>query len=381
MQTFFKIESLPEDYIVRKFYEYGFYVTYHKGNNSYNCACPMCMEGNSFGKKKRCWYLPKLNIIHCFNCGRSFSPYNWISKVGDLSFKDIATEIENGEYNIVNIDKKKIEESYVPKNNFVSYNLLGLPEDCIDLTDKIEMDYYKSNSIVMKAMRYIKGRRLNTAVNKPTKLYLSLKDYTHKNRIIFPFFDSKKFVPFFQSRAFGGNVDGFREEVRYLSKSGSEKSIFNYDKISDEIEDIYVFEGPIDACFCRNGVAVAGITESGGVDLTSKQKSQLSFYELTHRVVWMLDSQYLDDTARSKTEKLLKMGECVFIWPEEQGRKYKDFNEWCIEEKIDEVPLEIIRENIRCSYSDMLMIKFRKDWSLSDQSLEEDFYGDYKPGN
>lgn len=378
MLTSLKVDKLPEDYIVRKFYEYGFYVTYHKGNNSYNCACPVCMEGNSFGKKKRCWYLPKLNIIHCFNCGRSFSPYKWISTVGDLSFKDIVSEIESGEYSIVNIDKKKIEESYIPKIK-VSYSLTGIPDDCIDLTNDLEINYFKSNSIVKKALMYIKARKLDVAINKPSKLYLSLSDYTHKNRIIFPFFDNKNFVSFFQSRAFGGNIDGFREDVRYLSKSGAEKTIFNYDKISNEIDDIYVFEGPIDACFCKNGVAVAGITESGGVDLTSIQKSQLSFYELTHRIVWMLDSQYLDDTARLKTEKLLKLGESVFIWPEEQGRKYKDFNEWCIEENINEIPLELIQKNIRNEYSDMLMIKFRKDWSLSDQSLDEDFYENYKP--
>ena len=379
MSTSFKIEELPHEYIVRKFYEYGFNVTYNKGNNTYNCCCPICMEGKSFGKKKRCWYLPHINNIYCHNCGHGYSPYNWIRRVGNLSHEDICQELENGEYTIVNLDReKKMEQSYI-KTNFTSFNLLGLPDDAIDLSDELELKYYSKNSIVNKAQRYIHARRLDTAINRPTKLYLSLGDYVHRNRIIFPFFENKNKVPFYQSRAFGGNVDGFREEVRYLSKSGAEKSIFNLDKVRDDIEDIFVFEGPIDACFCRNGVAVAGITESGGLDLTSLQQSQLSSFGLTHRIVWMLDSQYLDDTSRKKTEKLLKAGECVFIWPEREGLLYKDFNEWCIAEDLDEIPLSLIRENVRCSFCEMMDIKFKKDWFSLNQSHEEDFYGNYRP--
>ena len=382
MSTFSKIDvtELPNDYVVRKFYEYGYNVVYNKGNNTYNCCCPICMEGKSFGKKKRCFYVVENNNIYCHNCKTSLIPYNWIRKVGELTYEDIVSEIENGEYSIENLDKKaKEEEKIVKYFSSTPQNLLGLPDDCIDLTNDIELEHYKSNSIVKKALKYIKARKLNDAINKPSKLYLSLGDYSHKNRIIFPFFENKNLIPFYQSRAFGGNISGHKENIRYLSKTGYEKSVFNYDKISNDIDDIFVFEGPIDACFCRNGVAVAGITEGGGVDLTPLQRKQLSYYNLTHRIVWMLDSQYLDSTSYNKTEKLLKAGECVFIWPEREGRLYKDFNEWCIAEDMNEVPIDIIRKNIRCSYSDMLMIKFKKDWLNNNQSLEEDFYGDFSP--
>ena len=382
MSTSYKIDfaNLPTDYISRKFYEYGFNVTHNRGDNTYNCCCPICMEGKSFGKKKRCWYLPSKNLIYCHNCGRGFSPYNWITEVGNLTAKDVIYEIESGEYTIENLDKrKKEEEAYALKIEYKPYNLLGLPDDSIDLTDKLELDYYSNNKAVQKALAYIRGRRLDTAINKPTKFYISTSNGVHKNRLIFPFFENKSSVPFYQSRAIGANLTQFNEDVRYLSKKGAVKSIFNYDRISDEIDDIFVFEGPIDSCFCRNGVAVAGISEGGGLDLTPLQQSQLERYSLTHRIVWMLDSQYLDSTSRNKTKKLLQSGECVFIWPEKEGRKYKDFNEWCIAEGLDEVPLDYIRENIRCWYSDMLMVKFEKDWLYENQSSDEDFYGDFNP--
>lgn len=334
------------------------------------------MEGKSFGKKKRCWYIPDKNLIYCFNCGRGFSPYNWIKDVGNLTYEDIRAEVTGEEYTIVNLDKKKEEEKIITFNE--DNDLLGLPDDCINLFDENELLHYKGNEAVEKARKYIYDRRLLTAVNKPSKLYFSLNDFVHKNRIIFPFFESSKSVPFYQSRSIGANPDGYRDDVRYLSKCGAEKSIFNYDKIRSDIDDIYVFEGPIDSCFCRNGVAVAGITGSGELDLTQKQRNQLSSFYLTHRIVWMLDSQYLDETARKKTEELLKRGENVFIWPEKYGLKYKDFNEWCIEEDLDEVPLSLIRENIRNTYVDSLEIKFKKDW-IDIQSNENDFYGNYVP--
>ena len=48
---------LPENYIIQKFYEYAGYVQYLKHNNTYNGCCPICHEGKSWGKKKRCFYM------------------------------------------------------------------------------------------------------------------------------------------------------------------------------------------------------------------------------------------------------------------------------------------------------------------------------------
>ena len=92
------LEHLPESYVIKKFYEYGYGVVRSDGNNSYHCSCPICMEGRSFKKKKRCWYLPAKNLIYCHNCGWSSRPYRWIKTVGELSKEDIIEEIKSGEY-------------------------------------------------------------------------------------------------------------------------------------------------------------------------------------------------------------------------------------------------------------------------------------------
>ena len=344
----FSIKELPEDYVTRKFYSLGYNPTYHKNNGSYNCGCPICCEGKSFGRKSRCWWLPQQNLIYCFNCGRGYTPYNWIKEAGNLTYQDIKKEILEGEYNIVNLDKEHdeiIDEEVID-------DVFGVPYDSVNLLEFLDGS---SDSVINKAVKYLKDRGLDKAVNRPDKIYLSHKDYTHGDRIIFPFFDGWGNIPFYQSRAFGGTDNEIMEKVRYLSKVGAEKSVFNLDRISGDIDDIFICEGPIDACFVRNGVAVAGVSKGDGKDLTNLQKQQLSAFSLTHRFVWLLDNQNVDETSREKTQKLLDQGECVFIWPE--GIEYKDFNEWCIKEGLDEISINIIRNNVKCGVIESLEYK------------------------
>ena len=363
--TTFSPKELPTDYVTRKFYSLGHNPTYHKGNGSYNCGCPICHEGKSWGKKQRCWWLPDQNLIYCFNCGRGFAPYNWIKEAGNLTYQDIKKEVLGGEYNIVNLDKEDeclIDESVIE-------DVFGVPYDSVNLLEFLDGS---SDSVINKAVQYIKNRRLDTAVNRPDKIYLSHKDYTHSDRIIFPFFDGWGRIPFYQSRAFGGTDNEVMEHVRYLSKVGAEKSVFNLDKVSGEIDDIYVFEGPIDACFVRNGVAVAGVSLGDNKDLTNLQKEQLAAFSLTHPIVWVLDNQNVDNTSKEKTEKLLAQGECVFIWPEDIV--YKDFNEWATKEKLDEIPYKVLQDNVKCGLVDSFV--YKTDLAFITKSVGKDYLAD-----
>lgn len=336
-----KTGKLPREYVVKKFYELGYHTKYNRGDDTYNCSCPVCKEGKSWGRKKRCWYLPDRDLIYCFNCGWSSRPLRWIQEVGGLSYKEIMAEVNDGEYNFINLDKvKHYDDDYVKSFSFIN----GLPDDAINLNNPLQLKYYENNAVVQKALRYIHERRLDTAINKPESFYLSFNDPIHHNRLIIPFQDIDGSVPFFQSRAFGGNVDGKYEDVRYLSKKQAGRTVFGIDKIDNNLPYIFLFEGPIDACFVRNGVAVAGINLSKGKDLTQEQQEQLSRYRFSHKFVWVLDSQQLDDTSREKTESLLEIGESVFIWPKAIGSLYKDFNAFCVDRKFDEIPVSFLEK-------------------------------------
>ena len=147
-------------------------------------------------------------------------------------------------------------------------------------------------------------------------MYVSLNDVVHKNRIVIPLVNERGEIEFYQTRTVlaKDNVD----RPKYLGKGGSEKTLFNIDKVSSDHDKVYIFEGPIDSFFVKNSIAVAGITERGR-SFTARQEEQMNTTLKWHDKVWILDSQWGDRASLIKTEALLKQGETVFIWPETLG--------------------------------------------------------------
>ena len=61
--------------------------------------------------------------------------------------------------------------------------------------------------------------------------------------------------------------------------------------------------------------------------------------------IWVLDSQWQDETSMSKTQCLIDVGEKVFIWPEEYGKRFKDFNDMAIGLDINEIPHAFVEKH------------------------------------
>ena len=335
--------NLPESYVIKKFYQLGFGVKSENNGKVYYCSCPICHEGKSFGKKRRCYYLVDKDIIYCHNCGWSSRPIKSISQVEGLSYKEIYEEAETeGEF--IDLDNKHSSLGNLLTENILESNIDDdLPSDSINLSDKLQKEYYKNNPIVSKAIKYLAERRLELAINAPKSFYVSLSDKVHEGRLVVPFRDFNDNVIFYQSRAIGASLNEELESVKYLSKKDGIKSIFNIEKIDDSIEPIFIFEGPFDSCFTKNGIAVGGITP-GKSKFNNLQNKQLSLFRLNHSFIWVLDNQWVDYTAKEKTLSLLEDGERVFIWPKEL-KNYKDFNDICVENNINEIPWKFIIEN------------------------------------
>lgn len=325
------ILPLTENYISTVFFQNCGKPFYLRAQKVYQGSCPICREGKSWLKKRRCYYIVDKNIVCCHNCGWYSNPYQWIVKVTGKTFKEIRNDLSNFNeeinYNSVKSEKpKEIEKSDT------------LPKDSINLFDKKQILYYKDNPIVKKGVEIIVSRRLDKAINRPLSFYISLVDKTHNNRLIIPFYDNKKII-YYQSRS----IDALDTRPKYLSKIGSEKSLYGIDNINITLEYIFLLEGPIDAMFVKNGVAVAGINESVSSNFTNTQINQLKKYPL-HKKIWVLDNQLTDNASRVKTKKLLDAGETVFIWPKSLS-DYKDINEYCIDKGHDQLNTDIILAN------------------------------------
>jgi hypothetical protein len=313
--------KIPTQYILNKFFSYAIEPTHRKHDNTYNAGCPTCREGKSLGKKKRLFFYPQSNTFHCFNCAKTWSAFTWITSVCSISKDEMDEEIISND-NFVDIDKRLTGILSERKKQ-----LPDLPFDSINIFDEVQYDFYKNNQYYKKAFSYIRERRLDRAVNRTSNLYISLSDFIHKNRLCIPFYDRNKKVVFYQSRSLDNT------NPKYLGKSGYEKTIFNLDKIDPEYPYIFIFEGPIDSMFVKNGVAAAGLS------LTKSQSIQLSEFPL-HKRIWVLDNPSMDDTAKNKITELLNNNECVFKWP--MGMSYKDFNEYAMFECLDEIDPNII---------------------------------------
>ena len=313
--------KIPESYLLNKFYSHSHEPSFKKYEGIYNAGCPVCREGKSLGKKKRLFYYPKTQSFYCFNCNKSWNGMSWLMDVTGMSIPEIKVEITS--------QKNSFEVDIDKKISFTKKTSTDLPYDSINLNDPLQLSYYKKNDTIDKALNYIKNRKLDVAINKSKNLFLSLKDFIHKDRLCIPFYDENKKIIFYQTRCLDDT------QPRYLGKQNSEKTIFNIEKIESSLDYIFLLEGPIDAMFIKNGVGVAGI------NLTNSQKEQLSRYPL-HQRIWILDNPRIDSTSNNKIQELISKGEKVFCW----NNQYKDLNEWCVSENINEIQPDIILNSL-----------------------------------
>ena len=334
---------VPEEYVIQKFYQHAGYPKYAKSTNTYTGGCPVCREGKSWGRKRRAYYIPNDQAICCHNCGWYGNPVKWVMEVEQISFKEVAQQIETCDF-----------EYGIPKTRPDNvYETPDLPKDSINLFDKSQVMYYKDEDIVKTAIETIVTRRLNTAINKPKALFVSLSDFVHKNRLILPFYDRSGKSVHYQSRTL---LESDRDRPKYLSKQNSDKTLFNYNNIESSADNIFITEGPIDSFFIKNSVAVAGIQERSKESLTSKQRAQIDRLFLMQSV-WVLDSQWGDQASRLKSETLLTNGACVFIWPKNIGTRFKDINEMCVHFKLDHISEQFILDNTYCGLKGLVKIK------------------------
>lgn len=335
---------VPEEFVVQKFYQHAGYPKYVKSTNTYTGGCPICREGNSWGRKSRSYYIPKDGVICCHNCGWYGKPVNWIVEVEKCSFDELMQQIDQCEFSYgLNLES---EQKKAPETT-------DLPRDSINLFDKTQLSYYSNESIVRLAAETIVSRKLNTAVNRPRSMFVSLTDPVHKNRLIIPFYDKNKKCVFYQTRTL---LKTDQDRPKYLSKQNSEKTLFNYDNVTASSDHVFITEGPIDSFFIKNSVAVAGIQEKSKQTFTPAQKAQLDKLFLV-QPVWVLDSQWLDRASLMKTKTLLHEGHCVFLWPKDVGQKFKDVNDMCVYFGVDQITEKFILDNTYCGLKGIVKLK------------------------
>ena len=312
--------TIPTVYTISKF---NLFTNKSKTYSNYiNGGCPICHEGESWNIKQRLFYYLKEDFLYCYNCARSWNPYWWIREVSGMTHKELQADITDytGDNFVLQWDDSLKTNDYI---------LPDLPGECVNLTDDIQLKYYKSNKIVSKALDYCKSRRLFSAINAPKTFYVCLNDNFHKNRLIIPFYKNGRIVCYTSRKILND------DSAKYLLKFNSPKTVFNIDKIKPEVPYIFLFEGQIDSMFVENGVAVSGLT------LTSQQEEELSAFPL-HERIWVLDNiKFEKKEVINKIVGKLKAGDALFLY-KNKFEEFKDLNDFCVEKKQDFVDPALI---------------------------------------
>lgn len=319
------MKQVPPSYVLSKFYTYAGGPKFRKFDGNYNASCPICREGKSWLKKKRLYFYPTTSSFYCFNCNKSWNALNWIISVSGLSKEEIFSEIDMGNItHEISLDTKTTKTFHRETPT--------LPHDSINIEDTQQQIFYGVNPNFQNIIEYANSRRLFTAVNRCNKYYASLTDNFHKNRLCIPYLDRDKKIIFYQTRRVIED-----DSPRYLNKVGFDKSIFGIDRVNPDIPYIFIFEGPLDAMFVKNGVGIAGLVST---DLQNKQLREFPFYEK----IWILDNPHKDETAKQKIVELLNRKEKVFKWP--LNLPFKDFNEFAVFENKNEIETNFILSNL-----------------------------------
>lgn len=322
------MEGLPQDYIIQTLYTRCKRPVYKKHQRVYNAECCVCHEGGSSGRKRRLFYFVDERYFYCFNCARSWKELNWIQEVTHQNYHDILKESSNFTCSVdLNVKLEKETETKLTETP-------PIPADSIDICDSKEREYYSSgreHKLIQTAFNYCEQRNILKAVNRPKSLYVSSEDYVHKNRLIIPFYSESGKVECYQSRSLEGN-----EYPKYLTKYG-EKCLFGENTLDPSIPYIFIFEGPIDAMFVKNAVAI------GGATMTERQETFIKKC-LGYETIFVYDNDKDNKQMDKKIKQLIKQNKKMFIWPREM-QKYKDINEVCCSLNLFEFPYKFIVEN------------------------------------
>lgn len=335
-----KFAPLPENYVARHLRIYGFDTTVNN-RGVYNCGCPICKEGNSWGKAKRLFYFPTTDYLCCHNCGFDGNGIKFIAELTGRTYKDIVKEVreESTDIDTIIAEKKNIitpKPLQVKLQCTLPYDVINLMADKDTLMKGLET--LRDRATAMQAALYCIKRGLRGSVNEGP-LFYSEKDFLHKGRVIIPFNTYNGKLQFFQSRCIDGS------EPRYISSTGFSKSIYGLERISLEKDYVFIQEGPFNTFFLKNSIAIGGINPSKSEIFSSDQLREIAFIP-KNKIIFILDNPALDKTAKDKQALLTKFGYHYFNWnPELEISKFKDLNDYCMEKQIPGITEDLIVGN------------------------------------
>ena len=286
-----------------------------KDDNVYNMRCPLCGDSQKSKTKARGYILGRDGkyVYTCHNCNTTLPFSKFLETVDPGAYQEYLrerfTERANNTSRIIE-PVADISKFITPK--FIKYTALSNLKKISQLP------------IEHPARRYVVSRKIPAPYHSRLFYAPKFKAFTNtllpdkfdltkadEPRLLIPLVDKEKNLFGFQGRAFGP------VEPRYITiiLDHNKPKVFNLDQLNTR-ERVYVVEGPIDAMFLHNCIAMCGSHLDKTVETAGVRPENVT-------VVY--DNEPRNKEIVASIDKAISNGYSVCIWPE--TIEHKDIND------------------------------------------------------
>jgi predicted RNA-binding Zn-ribbon protein involved in translation (DUF1610 family) len=293
----------------------------------FNFSCPVCGDSHKSKKKARGYIYARKGKTHyfCHNCGASMGIVKFIQTIAPDLY---------GAYRLEKFRNERETVSSVfdllPKPQFYDDSIFS----DLDLVDSLDVAHPVRALVERRLIptefysRLYSADKFMTWANEVKPNSFNTKAlYFDTQRLVIPFFSRDKKVLAFQGRLIAGTGPKYLT----ISLDQEQHPVFGLDRVNDQ-DTVYALEGPIDAMFIDNAIAIAGSALTTAASFVDKEK-----------LVLIYDNECRNKAIVNSIEKAIKNGFNIVIWPE--SFKHKDINDAIISGVSKNSLMDIIKEN------------------------------------
>jgi len=276
-----------------------------------NFRCPICKDSKKKEFLKRGYLYEKNNKIFffCHNCNTSEPFWLFFSKQNPILYKDFKFE------QFKNSEIKKPIIDFSINNRIITYNNIYLGKTINELPETdIVKQYVIKRQIPKQFWKSLFSSNIYNIIKLIPK-YEYLYDKFKDNNIpflIIPFFDKEKHFSYINCRSILPD-NNFRYITLEINKENPKIwgiEYIDYNKL------IYILEGPIDAMFLPNSLALSGIHNILPENLNTNKKNICFIYD---------NDMFHNKHIYTQITKRINEGYLVVIY--DKNFQYKDLND------------------------------------------------------
>lgn len=304
---------------------------FKRNGRAYNFRCPLCGDSQKSRSKARGFLFAKSDggfLYHCHNCNATLDFERLLQNLDPSLYNEFVKEKIMIQVNPTERKKSDVEQfaDKMKQPRFIRFSsLLNLKKISQLKWDHPAKKYVTHRKIPNKYhSKLFYAPKFKEFVNSVVPDKFSSTTYDEP-RLIIPMIDEEKNLIGFQGRSFDP-----KSELRYITIMINDDSpkIFNLDEC-DRTKQHFIFEGPIDAMFVDNSMAMAG----GSID----------WNYVNEHSVFVYDNEPRSRETCAKISKVIDKGFSVCLFPETLTDK--DINEMILNRKDLDIQ-SLIRHNI-----------------------------------